>query len=140
MTRPWAVRIAVQRESFTDKERETVQFGGLRASAFRFDAGIEAIRLSNARGHVVVLPYVGELVWNAIFDDVGLAMHSMFSGPRPAKRSWRPMGASLTTPGSSATASRVPATRILHMAKRRARIWTKRASPAAWMRAAPGSR
>jgi hypothetical protein len=80
------VRITLRRESFTDKERETVQCAGrLRASAFRFDTGIEAIRLSNARGHVVVLPYLGQMIWRAEFDGVQLSMQSLFTVPRPAK-------------------------------------------------------
>ena len=61
------------------------RFGGLTASLFRYDTGIEAIRLSNARGSVIVLPYMGQIVWSATFDGVELAMQSMFREPRPAK-------------------------------------------------------
>jgi hypothetical protein len=78
-------RFALRRESFGDKEREAARYGGLAASVFRYDTGVEAIRLANARGHVVVLPFMGQMVWSAAFDGVDLAMQSMFAEPRPAK-------------------------------------------------------
>ena len=79
------VAVSLRRSQFAEKERECVRAGGLSASLFRYDTGIEAIRLSNARGSVVVLPYMGQIVWSATFDGVELAMQSMFREPRPAK-------------------------------------------------------
>jgi hypothetical protein len=79
------VAVALRRASFGEKEREAVRYRGLTASVFRYDTGIEAVRLSNARGFVVVLPYLGQIVWSAEFDGVELAMQSMFRAPRPAK-------------------------------------------------------
>ena len=76
---------ALQRASFGEKERDAAHFGGLKASLFRYDTGIEAIRLSHARGHVIILPYLGQIVWSGEFDGVELAMQSMFAAPRPAK-------------------------------------------------------
>jgi hypothetical protein len=77
--------IDLRRGFFGEKERSVLSYGGLTASLFRFDTGIEAIRLSNARGYVLVLPYMGQIVWSAVFDGVELAMQSMFREPRPAK-------------------------------------------------------
>ncbi len=48
-------------------------------------ASAAIVRLSNARGNVVVLPYMGQMVWSAAFDGVPLQMQSMFPAPRPAK-------------------------------------------------------
>ena len=78
------VQIALRREMFGEKEREIVRFGGLVGSAFRYDTGVEALRLVNARGSVTVLPYMGQIAWSAVFDGVELAMQSMFREPRPA--------------------------------------------------------
>ena len=77
--------VALRRAGFGEKEREAVRHGGLIASLFRYDSGVEAIRLTNARGSVVVLPYMGQIVWSAVFDGVEMAMRSMFREPRPAK-------------------------------------------------------
>ena len=71
--------------AFSDPRSETiVRFGDLRANLFRYETGVEAIRIANTRGHVIVLPYMGQMVWRACFDGVELAMHSMFDAPRPA--------------------------------------------------------
>ena len=78
------VAVSLRRASFGERERECVRWGGLTAGQFRYDTGIEAIRLANARGSVVVLPYMGQIVWSAKFDGVELAMQSMFREPRPA--------------------------------------------------------
>jgi hypothetical protein len=77
--------VDLPRGFFGEKERVVVRFAGLTASLFRYDTGVEAIRLSNSRGHIVILPYMGQIVWNAVFDGVELAMKSMFAAPRPAK-------------------------------------------------------
>jgi hypothetical protein len=79
------VEVALRRATFGEREREVVRYGSLRASVFRYDSGVEALRLTNARGSVVVLPYLGQIVWGATFDGVELAMASMFREPRPAK-------------------------------------------------------
>ena len=62
-----------------------MRHGALSASVFRYDTGVEAIRLTNARGYVITLPFMGQIVWSAAFDGVELAMQSMFREPRPAK-------------------------------------------------------
>ncbi len=75
----------LQRAAFGERERDAAQYGGLRASLFRYDTGVEAVRIANSRGVVVVLPYLGQMIWSAAFDGVELAMQSMFRQPRPAK-------------------------------------------------------
>ncbi|KQQ89411.1 aldose 1-epimerase family protein [Aureimonas sp. Leaf324] len=72
-------------EAFGELERPCVEHGELTASLFRYPTGIEAIRLSNARGDLVVLPYLGQMIWSARFDGVDLAMSSMFAAPRRAR-------------------------------------------------------
>ena len=76
--------VALERHFFTDRERDIVRHGPLTASVFRYDTGVEAIRIGHGRGSVVVLPFMGQMVWRATFDGVELAMQSMFEAPRPA--------------------------------------------------------
>jgi hypothetical protein len=45
---------------------------------------VEAVRLENARGHLVVLPWLGQMIWDATFDGHDLTMRNMFSQPKPA--------------------------------------------------------
>ncbi|MGQ9367229.1 aldose 1-epimerase family protein [Azospirillum sp. ST 5-10] len=80
------VRSAVhlRRTFFGEAERTVVEAAGMTAGLFRYDSGIEAVRLANRRGHLVVLPYFGQMVWDAVFDGVDLTMANMFAMPRPA--------------------------------------------------------
>ena len=82
MAEPDAI-FALRREMFGEREREIVSFGDLSAHAFRYDTGVEAIRLRNPRGEAVVLPFMGQMLWSAAFDGVPLGMRSMFAAPRP---------------------------------------------------------
>ncbi|MDX7951044.1 DUF4432 family protein [Lichenihabitans sp. Uapishka_5] len=76
--------IALDRTAFAPQERLLLRHGALSATLFRYDTGVEAIRIANGRGSVTVLPFMGQMVWRASFDGVELAMDSMFDRPRPA--------------------------------------------------------
>lgn len=76
--------IHLRKGFFETPERIVAETDGLTASLFRYDSGIEAVRLTNRRGHLVVLPYFGQMIWDAVFDGVDLTMANMFDMPRPA--------------------------------------------------------
>lgn len=69
---------------FGEAERLLADSHGMTAHLFRYDSGIAALRLGNRRGHLVVLPFFGQMIWDAVFDGVDLTMTNMFSTPRPA--------------------------------------------------------
>ena len=77
------VTVALRRDFFAEQERTIFRAGDLSASLFRYPTGVEALRLANPRGSVVVLPFMGQMVWRAAFDGVELAMRGMFDVPRP---------------------------------------------------------
>lgn len=77
-------KIHLARAQFDDKERLLLEAGGVEVSLFRYPTGVEAVRLANPRGYVIVLPYLGQMVWDASFEGVRLTMGSMFAAPRPA--------------------------------------------------------
>jgi Domain of unknown function (DUF4432) len=72
------------KSQFGELERPILESSPLRASGFRYASGIEAIRLGNPRGELVILPWCGQMIWDARFDGVRLTMKSMFDMPRPA--------------------------------------------------------
>lgn len=55
--------------------------GAMRAEAFRYASGVEALRLTTPRAEVVILPFQGQQVWRAAFDGRELAMRTMFDEP-----------------------------------------------------------
>ncbi len=76
--------IHLSRAQFGEKERLFLDTGAIQVSLFRYDTGIEAVRIANARGFVIVLPYFGQMVWDVSFEGVRLTMGSIFQAPRPA--------------------------------------------------------
>jgi hypothetical protein len=76
--------IELRRSYFGPVEQELLTAGELSVSLFRYDSGVEAVRIRNRRGHLIVLPFMGQMIWDAVFDGVGLTMKNMFSQPLPA--------------------------------------------------------
>ena len=75
------IRVELTRGLFGDKERPLCSMGAFEVSAFRYDSGIEALRVKNARGEIIVLPFKGHQIWRARFDGRDLTMKSMFEEP-----------------------------------------------------------
>lgn len=74
-------RIDLYRSNFDEKERQLACMGSFTVSTFRYASGIEAIRITNARGEIIVLPFKGQQIWRASFDGRELTMKSMFDEP-----------------------------------------------------------
>lgn len=76
-------RIELQREFFG--KHYTVLFSNdeFVVTLFRYPSGVEAIEIVNSRGKVVILPYMGQMIWDLEFDGIDLKMKNMFSQPKP---------------------------------------------------------
>jgi len=94
--------ITLRPEFFGSKERTFIEHGELSASLFRYDSGVEAVRLRNARGEVVLLPFQGQQIWDARFDERVLTMRSMFPEPRATRDYLGNYGAFLLHCGATA--------------------------------------
>lgn len=77
-----SVRIELRKSFFSEAEKTLCEFREFTVSAFCFDSGVHALRIKNARGEIVVLPFQGMQVWRASFDGRELAMRSMFEQPK----------------------------------------------------------
>jgi galactose mutarotase-like enzyme len=76
-----SVRIDLATVHFGEKERLLAEAAGFRISAFRYDSGIEALRIKNNRGEMIVLPFKGHQIWRLVMDGRDLTMKSMFEEP-----------------------------------------------------------
>ena len=76
-----SARIDLYRSGFDDRERPLCEMGEFRISTFRYASGVEALRVKNARGEIIVLPFKGQQIWRAAFDGRELTMKSMFEEP-----------------------------------------------------------
>ncbi len=98
---------------FSERERVLVEHGPLRASAFRFESGVAALRLSNGAGSLVMLPFQGQQIWSAEFLGRELTMRSMFTEPQPTRTYLETYGGFLIHCG--ATAMGVPTAADSHV-------------------------
>ncbi|MCL7138868.1 DUF4432 domain-containing protein, partial [Escherichia coli] len=53
-------------------------------TSFRYDSGVEGLNIANCRGHLIILPWMGQLFWDAQFDGLCLTMCIMFRQSYPA--------------------------------------------------------
>jgi hypothetical protein len=70
---------------FTEKEKPLLVQGELAASVFKYDSGVSAVRLRNAAGELVLLPFQGQQIWSATFNNRNLCMKSMFARPNATR-------------------------------------------------------
>lgn len=74
--------IKLQRKFFSEKPAVIYQDKEFTVNLFRYPSNVEAVELINSRGKVVVLPYLGQMIWDLTFDGVDLKMKSIFSQPK----------------------------------------------------------
>ncbi|WP_285766979.1 aldose 1-epimerase family protein [Peribacillus sp. SI8-4] len=76
--------IGLRRDYFKETPTEFYANEEFRVILFRYPSGIEAVEITNSRGRMVVLPYMGQMIWDLEFDGVDLKMKSMFNQPKKA--------------------------------------------------------
>ena len=73
--------IHLRKSQFGEAERPLCEFNTLKASSFLFGSGVHAVRIANPRGHIIVLPYQGQQIWDAVFAGRRLTMSTFFPQP-----------------------------------------------------------
>ena len=77
--------IPLHPELFTTEPRTILRSRDFEARALRYPSGVASLRLTNSRGLIEVLPFMGQIIWDVQMDGVSLRMDNMFSQPRPAQ-------------------------------------------------------
>ena len=70
-------KITLIREQFSRQEQEIYSSSDFTVISFKYASGIEALKIVNSRGYVTVLPYYGQMIWDAEFDGHNLKMENM---------------------------------------------------------------
>lgn len=68
-------------EQFERTEKTVFESGCLSASTFAYSTGVKAVRLSNDKGHLILLPYMGQMIWDMEFLGKNLVMRSIYEEP-----------------------------------------------------------
>jgi len=79
-----STRINLWRALFGEKPRILLENSDFTVTSFRYDSGVEGLKIANSRGHLIILPWMGQMIWDAQFDGHGLTMCNMFRQPKPA--------------------------------------------------------
>ena len=77
-------RISLSRIQFSAAETTLASSEEFTVTGIRYPSGVESVTVRNSRGRVEVLPFLGQMVWDAEFDGVSLRMESPFRQPYPA--------------------------------------------------------
>lgn len=70
---------------FNEKPFKVLENKDFTVESFTYPSGVEGLTVKNSRGHLTLLPYMGMIIWDAIFDGTSLKMKDMFSQPLPGK-------------------------------------------------------
>jgi hypothetical protein len=70
------------KELFTRETKMLVDTNGVKVSAFKYNSGVAALKIENSQGYLIVLPYVGQMIWDARFKGIDMCMQNMFSEPK----------------------------------------------------------
>ena len=76
------MKIRLRENMFSDREQLFLEDGELKAYLFRFESGVCGIKLENSLGYITVLPYQGQMVWDAVFRGRSLKMQNSCHFPR----------------------------------------------------------
>ena len=76
------MKILLKDRMFSEKEQLFIDNGELKAYIFRYDSGVCAVKLVNSKGYITVLPYQGQMVWDAVFGGRSLTMQNDCKEPK----------------------------------------------------------
>lgn len=96
------MRIHLKREFFGEKEFLLAENRAMKAWAFRYSTGVEAIRVENKKGYFIILPFKGQQIWRIHFCGKDLQMKTMMEEPVPTKEYLKTYGAFLLHCGIAA--------------------------------------
>ncbi|EEH63685.1 hypothetical protein HMPREF0044_0704 [Gleimia coleocanis DSM 15436] len=81
-----ATKLFLDRAQFSAEPKVIAENDEFTVSIRKYETGIESLTLTNSRGFVEILPYMGATIWAAEFDGRDLRMTNMFSQPQPAEQ------------------------------------------------------
>jgi len=105
------VTIDLEPHMFGPTETVLVRHRGLTASVFRYRSGVAGLRLANEAGHIAMLPFQGQQIWDAVFFGRRLTMSTPLEEPLPTEDFLRTYGGFLLHCGATAMGDPGPADR-----------------------------
>lgn len=82
-------KISLYKEHFSRDTKTVLNFGKLSAETFVYSTGVEAIRIKNDAGYAIILPYMGQMVWDMEFFGHRGTMRTMYDEPMPCNDTYK---------------------------------------------------
>lgn len=86
------MRIYLKKQFFSEQEFVLAETESMRAVAFRYSTGVEALRIENNKGYFIILPFQGQQIWRAKFCGKDLTMKTKLEEPVPTTEYLRTYG------------------------------------------------
>ncbi|AKK05180.1 putative DUF4432 family protein [Corynebacterium mustelae] len=77
-------KLPLSKEWFTLEPRTLVTHEEFIVTGWQYPSGVAAVKIENSRGSIEILPFMGQIIWDVVFDGVSLTMKNMFNEPKPA--------------------------------------------------------
>ncbi len=78
------MKVWLQERFFGERETTLLEDGEFKATLFTYSTGVKAMRLTNGKGSIVMLPFAGQMIWSAEFCGRKLTMESIYDEPQDA--------------------------------------------------------
>ena len=76
------MKIKLREEWFNSTKIKILEDGEFSASLFRYSTGVCAVELKNSVGGIIVLPFRGQMIWDAWFHGESIRAKTLFGEPR----------------------------------------------------------
>ncbi|MEI9600383.1 aldose 1-epimerase family protein [Moellerella wisconsensis] len=77
--------IALHKTVFTENPTSVLYNDDFKVTAFKYSSGVEGLRIENNKGYLTILPFLGQMIWDAEFCGKNLKMENMFAEPKAVK-------------------------------------------------------
>ena len=121
-----ATKICLNKSYFKENITTILENDDFKVTLFRYPSGIESVKIANAKGYVELLPYMGQIIWDAEFNGISLRLKNIFKEPNQQHASLTHTVASLSIPGYWPTAALALKIHIPCMASSPVPRWMKR--------------
>lgn len=74
--------IPLYKEQFKSSKTTILHSEQFEVASFTYNSGVQALEIKNNKGKLVVLPFMGQMIWDAEFLGVDMCMKNMFSEPK----------------------------------------------------------
>ena len=96
------MKLSIHKGTFKESAYELLSYGDMRVIAFKYSTGVEALKIENKKGHIVILPFQGQQIWNIHFGGRDLTMNTTIKEPVPTTEYLKTYGGFLYHCGATA--------------------------------------